>query len=162
MSTTVMELKKEYDILAKKYNLPDYEDLDKEFELLYVMDIKEIKYPLRFVRRRINDKMAWACTMIQSILQPNPGSLVNLQESNCFTKDDKQKLFAALKDMMQLERKSLLLDINFNEKEDATFIAEAFNRWLTVKKDVSWMAEKMHQYWTTMEEEKKTTDHYFG
>jgi len=158
-----MDIKKEYEALAKKYKLPDYEDLDREFELLYVMDIKEIKYVLRFIRRRINDKVAWACTMIQSILQPNPGSLVNLQESNCFnSKDDKQKLFNLLREMMQVERKSLLLDIKSDEKGDAVFINESYKQWSSFKNEISWIAEKMHKHWSTVQEEKKERDRYFG
>ncbi len=157
-----MDLKKEYETLAKKYKLPDYENLDREFELLYVMDIKEIKYVLRFIRRRINDKVAWGCTMVQSILQPNPGSLVNLQESNCFTKEDKQKLFSLLKAMMLLERRSLLLDIHLNEKEDAGFVTEAFKQWQLFKEEIFWAAEKMHDHWKNVEEEKRPRDQYFG
>ena len=30
-----MEIRQEYDKLKEKYNLPDYEELDQEFELLY-------------------------------------------------------------------------------------------------------------------------------
>ncbi len=157
-----MDIKKEYQTLEKKYKLPDYEELDREFELLYVMDIKEIKYVLRFIRRRINDKVAWACTMVQSILQPNPGSLVNLQESNCFARDDKQRLFNLLKEMMQLERKSLLLDINPDEKNDAAFINESYKHWSSFKNEVAWAAEKMHKHWSMVQEERKERGHYFG
>lgn len=157
-----MDIKKEYQTLAKKYKLPDYEALDKEFELLYVMDVKEIKYVLRFIRRRINDKVAWACSMIQSILQPNPGSLVNLQESSCFSKDDKQKLYTMLRSLMQLERQSLLLDINLDEKGDAGFIGDSFKQWNSFKKNISWIAEKMYEHWKTVREEKKERDQYFG
>ena len=82
-------IKKEYEELKKKYKLPDLEELDKEFELFYIPDIKEINFPLRFVRRRINDRFAFACNMLQSLLQPNPGSLVNMAEASNFDKEEK-------------------------------------------------------------------------
>lgn len=157
-----MDIKKEYGVLAKKYRLPDYERLDREFEILYVVEIKEIKYISRFIRRRINDKIAWACTMIQSILQPNPGSLVNLQESSSFSKEDKQNLYEVLKGLMQFERRSLALDIQFDEGEDAVFITEAYNKWMKIKEDLAAIAEKMYNFWKSLPEEKKPNDHYFG
>ncbi len=157
-----MDLRKEYSVLQKKYNLPEYEDMDKEFELLYIVDIKEINYPLRFVRRRMSDKIVSVCNMLQSIIQPNPGSLVSLQESSAFTKEEKQEMFNLLKDLMQQERQSLVLDITFDEKADAAFVSEAFLKWTQKKSDILKIIQKIRDHWKKSEEEIKPRDRYFG
>src|SRR3989344_2060268 len=124
-----MNLKDDYEKLCKKYKLPNYEELDNEFELLYITNLQEIKFPLRFIRRRINDKIAWFCNILQNILQPNPGSLVSLEESKFFSDKERTKIINLLKDLMNIERESLILDINFNEEKDVEFINNIFNRW---------------------------------
>ena len=160
-----MEVKPEYEKLVKKYGLPRYDSLNSEFELLYINEIAEVSYVLRFVRRRINDKIAWACNMIQSLLQPNPGSLINLQESNFLNGDDKKKMSTILKDLMQHERTSLLLDLDNNEKADAEYIKTSFNKWLKVKPELISITKKLKGGWERAEETKESRpakDHYFG
>ena len=160
-----MEIKAEYDKLAKKYNLPSYENLDSEFELMYITNIVEIKYVLRFIRRRMNDKVAWCCNMIQTLLQPNPGSLINLQESSFLSGDDKKKISNILKNLMQNERASLSLDIENNEKADAEYIKNSFNKWIKIKPELIGMAKKLKEGWGSVDVNKETKsakDHYFG
>ena len=43
-------VKKEYDVLKKKYNLPDFEALDKEFE---ISTIEKPDFLLRNIKKKI-------------------------------------------------------------------------------------------------------------
>src|SRR3989344_2869189 len=142
-----MNLKDEYEKLKKKHKLPNYEELDNEFELLYVAKLEEIKFPLRFIRRRINDKIAWFCNMLQTILQPNPGSLISLEESKFFSESDREKIINLLKDLMYIERESLVLDVEFDEKKDIEFINKALNKWGGIKKDIIYFSEVLRKGW---------------
>ena len=156
------DLKKEYESLKKKYNLPDYDGLDNEFELLYVGEIKEIKFPLRFIRRRINDKIAMVCNMIQTLLQPNPGSVINLQEASFLDKEEKNKYSELLKNLMIIERTSLALDLNFDENGDAEFIKDNYKGWLEAKDDIMKLTDKLIDGWKKLEIKKEQRNHYFG
>lgn len=156
-----MGLREEYDALAKKYKLPIYDELDENFELLYVGPVTEIKYPLRFIRRRINDKLAFFCSLLQGLLQPNPGSLVNMQESEFLEKEEHKKIMKLLREFMFIERQSLLLDINPNEKDDAGFIKDTFKEWNSIKKEVEKIFVKIKDTWKK-EIEKKKGESYFG
>ena len=69
-----MDLQILYAALQKKYGLPEYSALNDEFELLYIPAIMEVVHPLKLVRRRMTDKVGWLCNMLQTLLQPNPGS----------------------------------------------------------------------------------------
>ena len=156
------DVKKEYESLKKKYNLPDYDSIDNEFELLYIGEIKEIKFPLRFIRRRINDKIALICNMVQTLIQPNPGSIINLQESGFLSKEDKLRYTHLLKDLMETERTSLRLDFDFDERKDAVFIKEALKKWTEYKQEIVKLTDKLIEGWKKLEIKKEQKDRYFG
>ena len=156
-----MDIKSAYNKVQKKYSLPSYEELDHEFEFLYVNPIMELPPSLRFMRRRINDKIYVICNMIQAIIQPNPSSFVNMQEASMFSKEDKEQLSELLKECMQRERKSLLLDMDHDEKKDAEFIKESYTFWKKKKKEIVAFTQKLEESWTK-EETKGKNKHYFG
>ena len=156
------DVKKEYESLKKKYNLPDYDSIDNEFELLYIGEIKEIKFPLRFIRRRINDKIALICNIVQTLIQPNPGSIINLQESVFLSKEDKLRYTHLLKDLMETERTSLRLDFDFDERKDAVFIKEALKKWTEYKQEIVKLTDKLIEGWKKLEIKKEQKDRYFG
>ncbi len=156
-----MDLKEEYEKLRKNYKLPSYEDLDREFELLYVAKLEEIKFPLRFIRRRITDKLSWFCNMMQNIIQPNPGSLISLEESKFFSDNDRAKIINLLKELMYFERESLILEVYFNEKDDVEFINNIFDIWDKTKKEIKFITDILKKGWKK-EMKKEEKEHYFG
>ena len=156
-----MNLKEEYEKLRKVYKLPSYEFLDREFELLYVTKLEEIKFPLRFIRRRINDKIAWFCNMLQNIIQPNPGSLISLEESKFFSDEDRKKMIDLLKELMYMERESVLLDIDYDKKKDSEYISDALEKWNSIKKEISKFSDKLKKGWKE-EIKKESKEEYFG
>ena len=85
-------LKERYSKLSKEFSLPSYEELNNEFELLYIKELFEINRPLVFIRRRILDKIGWVGAMLQGIIQPNQGSLLSMEESSFFKKEEKEEL----------------------------------------------------------------------
>ncbi len=154
------KVKKEYNEIAKKHNLPSWEQLDKEYELGYVGPVAEISFPLRFVRRRINDRFAAVAGFLQGLLHPNTGSLINIQESKFFSDADRKIILNLLKEFMQLERTSFALDLTWNEKEEAEFIKNAHKKWLESKKQLEIFAEKLRTGWK--EESNYSKGAYFG
>lgn len=155
-----MDIKKEFEPLRKKYSLPNYEELNQEFEILYVSPILEIAFPLRFVRRRISDKFIWVCNLFQNLLNPNPSSMIGLQESKYFDNSDRDKISKLLKEFMFFERQSLIQDLNPDEEKDAKLIKEMFQIWIKHKKDLILITEKLRDGWR--KETKTEKDHYFG
>ncbi len=154
------KIKKEYNEIAKKYNLASWEDLDKEYELGYINPILEITHALKFVRRRINDRFVWAATFFQGLLYPNPASLISMQESKFFSEDDRKTALRLMKELMQLERLSFSLDIEGEEKSDADWIKNAHKKWIEHKKDLITFAEKLKEGWKS--DEKTGKGAYFG
>ncbi len=156
----IQDIKKAYGPLAKKYKLPSWKDLDNEFELLAMRDIAEVTHVLRFIRRRINDKFTYYTSILENLLQPNPGSLISLNETKFFTEDEMQIAIRLLKEMMHYDRYSLLLDISSTENEDALFITESFKQWLKLKDDLTKITKSLKDGWK--KEIKGDTFHYIG
>jgi len=156
-----MDLQEEYEILRKKYNLPSYKELDEEYELLYFQSVLEIKYPLRFIRRRIIDKVNGFIHFFQNILHPINSNLISLEESSFLTEEEKQGVVHLVKNLLILERESLLLDIDHQEKKDAEFIQRAHKQWLGYKHNVLEYISKIKEGWKK-ETRTNPDNHYFG
>lgn len=156
-----MEIKKEYEVLAKKYKLPSWKELDEEFELLYFTSLIEISYISRFIRRRINDRISIFIHNLQGFLQPNPGSPISLEEANFLSEDEKKKVVVILRELMNLERKNNLLDLNFDEKKDAEFITDSVKMWFELKKDIFEIISKVKKGWESKVKED-SKEEYFG
>lgn len=154
------DLKERYLVLQKKYKLPSFEDLNNEFELLSLPPLEEIAKPLSFIRRRISDRIAWACNLLQTLLQPNLGSFITMYEAGLFDKTEKNTISQLLRDLMILERESLCIDMDGTEEQDAQYILSVMKVWPQHKKELRKISEKMKQGWR--EERKPTQSSYLG
>ncbi|MEK6812835.1 MAG: hypothetical protein AABX86_01840 [Nanoarchaeota archaeon] len=155
----VPELKKAYGSLMKKYKLPSWKDLDDEFEIVS-REIPPVSDVLRFVRRRISEKIAYYTSVFENLLQPNPGSLISLNESKFFTEAELQNVIHLLKELMYLDRYSLLLDISSIEREEAEYIVTCYKQWLALKKDLARVTQTLREGWKR--ELKSDRFQYFG
>ncbi|HLC71984.1 MAG TPA: hypothetical protein VJH37_00210 [Candidatus Nanoarchaeia archaeon] len=157
------DLPKAYEVLRKKYTLPAYNDLNYEYELLYISaTLASLDFPLRFIRRRVADRLANAVGYLQSLLQPNPGSFVLMRESSFFSSDEKLKIGDLLQQMIILERTSFVLDLQDNERQDAKYIQETFKQWLVLKKTYASFVTKLPERWKQQEDKKSTKNPYVG
>lgn len=155
-------LKSSYETLANKYNLPSFQELDNEFEILYFRELFEISHPLSFVRRRIYEKFGWVCGMLQGIAQPNPSSMISIEESSFFKKEEKKEHIDLLKAMMYYERYSVNLDIETNEEQDAEFIKQAYQKWMEIKPQITKISAKLKDSWKKETEVKERNNNYMG
>ena len=154
-------MKEIYERLQKSYNLPSYKNIDNEFELGYLeKDIKKTNYPLRNIRRRQMDKIMLFTNFLQSFIIPNPNSIVNMQESKFLTDEQRNTMVNIIQQLMILERKSLILEVEQSETKDAEFITECLGQWLKIKKELVKFSKVLLENWQIQNEEKKSN--YFG
>tara|TARA_Y100000310_G_scaffold144893_3_gene144249 strand:+ start:59774 stop:60247 length:474 start_codon:yes stop_codon:yes gene_type:complete len=147
--------------LQKQFKLPSYNELNEEFELLYISQIAAIDFPLRFVRRRILDKINVSCNFFQAILQPNPNSLISMREASFYSKDNKEVMFDLLKECMQLSRSSLLLETKSSNNDEAEYIKSALKLWNKIRPEYTKFARKLSDGWMK-KEVKKEKESYFN
>ncbi|MCD4666526.1 hypothetical protein K8R47_01820 [archaeon] len=155
MAEDKFDVKKEYQKL--RYKLPNFEDLNNEFELEF---IKEKGFLLRQIRRRLNEKVIFYARIIESLLYPIQNSIINMHEIKFFSKEEKEEIEKIYKKIMAIERESLYLDVNYSDQKDVDFINKIFKEWNELRKNLTKITEKMKDSWN--KELKRESNNYFG
>lgn len=160
MKDDKFNIKEEYNKL--KYKLPKFEELDSEFEITtsFVKDIKENKFLLKNIRRRINDKIIFYCRIIENLIYPNQSNFISMYELKSFTESEKQDMAKLYRKLMKYERESLILDVEPDEKLEVDYINDLWKNWSTYKAELLKISKKMKASWDIEEKEEK--DNYFG
>jgi hypothetical protein len=151
-------VKKEYEKLRVKYNLPSYRRLNNAFEL----DLLESdKLLLKQIKKRIREKFEGIALFIIPLIQPRADDWVSIQEyKNCSEKDRKE-LSKLLKKVMILGRKFSEAHFLQDDKHDAKFITIACNEWEELRKPLAKFALKLQDCWKK-DDPKKETRSYLG
>ncbi len=143
-----IDIEKEYNSL--KHKLPDFKRLDDEFELSNIQ-IENKKFLLRFIRRKINEKIIFFCRIIESILYPTQPNIITVVESKVFTDEEKQEISNIYKKLMHYEKESINLDVDEDEDLTAKYINDVIRIWPEIKKEIHKMTKKMQNAWSEEE-----------
>ncbi|HIH42153.1 TPA: hypothetical protein HA246_00750 [Candidatus Woesearchaeota archaeon] len=151
------EIKAEYEKLRKKYSsLPDYNKLNDEFE------IANIDYPnflLREIRHKMCDKIVDFAKIFEELITAE--SFVNMHELKAFVSEDKKKIFDLFRELMKINRSSLLLRLTEDDKANAKFIGDSLQQWIQLKKEILPVLQKLESAWDNdIDIKQKLT--YFG
>ena len=152
------EAQKQYEELRKRFNLPDFAEIDKEFE---VSDLDKTHFLLRTIIRRIADKLDFYSTMLEEILQPDTSNLYAMHETRFFDQKEKNKMYDLYSRIMAFNRKSIEISLNNSEKEEADFIKSVAQEWKIIKNELIPYVKKMKDSWK-IEVDIKEDLRYFG
>lgn len=136
-------IKKDYEILRKKYSLPDFDSLNNEFE---VFSIENKQFLLKEIRRKIIEKLDAYAKILESLLQPDTASLSAMHECRFIEDKEKEDIYKNYKRLMIIDRNSIISSLG-NEKEEAEFIKSSFEEWLRLKKDIGPIMKKIKSTW---------------
>lgn len=153
------EIEKQYIELKKKLKLPDFKEIDFEFE---ISDLEETNFLLREIIRKMAERLDFCSTMLEEILQPDTSNLYALHETRNFDEDEKKKMYELYTKLMNFNRQSIEVSMEHNEKEEAEFISSLFNDWKTLKKELLVFVKKMRASWKTEEADIKEDLGYMG
>ncbi|MAH32854.1 hypothetical protein CL615_00505 [archaeon] len=152
------EIEQEYNNLSKKYSLPAFKEIDKEFE---ISSLEDTSFLLRNTLRKISEKLEFYTNMLNDLLQPDTSSLSSMHEISFFTEEEKNDIYQIFKQLMKLNRNITELILEADEDKTAQFLNSFFTEWLEIKKVLISCTNKMKKSWekeTTMEQELG----YFG
>jgi len=158
---TLSELKKEYSVFEKKYNLPTFSKMSEEFDIDHVAE-RDVEFLLREIRRYVNDKVMSYLRFIEMLLNPaSAGAPMFLFSLTKLLSPEKrvqlEKTYAIL---ARLNLDSLSLDIVSQEKEEAAFILRAHKQWKDVVESLQDVMKDFQENWD--QESKRNTKSYFG
>jgi len=140
------EIEKQYSELKKKFKLPEFKEIDNEFEL---SDLEETNFLLRAIMRRISEKLDFYSTVLEEVLQPDASNLYAMHETRYFDDEEKNSMYDLYKRLMSCSRHSIEISIEHNEKDEADFINNFFEEWKPTKADLLKFIKKMRVSWKT-------------
>lgn len=152
------EIKKEYEKLAKKYKLPDFKEINADFE---ISAIEHPEFLLKSTLGKIGETLEFYTGLLSEVLQPDASSLSSMHETRFFNENEKGNMYGLFKSMMGHYREIISLMLKNDEKEQASFLVKFFPEWQDIKKQLISNIGKMGDSWEseiTREEELG----YFG
>ena len=126
-------LKNDYLKFQKKYNLPSFEELNKEFRIERIAEI-QTDFLLREIRNQIEEFLDNFLRFNETISNPINAPSFFFDIINSMTKENKEKIDEIQKKLSNLiiERMEL---IDYSEEKEAEFIKKADKIWKEIKKD---------------------------
>ncbi len=143
------EIEKQYSELRKRVNLPEFRELDSEFE---ISDLEDTNFLLRAVIRRIAEKLDFYSTMLEEILQPDTSNLYAMHETRFFDEEEKKRMYDLYSRLMDFNRMSIEVSLKHSEKDESEFVSRFFSEWKSLKQELLGYVKAMRESW------KKQTD----
>ncbi|MFC1741695.1 hypothetical protein ACFL3V_04125 [Nanoarchaeota archaeon] len=146
-----------YDELRKKHSLPDFKQMDAEFE---ISSIEEESFLLRNVRKKVLEKIEFSIKLLDDILHPESG-VASYRESTIFEKSEQDHVLRLYKQLMYYNRLSVELTFSDSDESNAEFINQFMKDWPNLKKDILLFVRKLKECWRN-EIMKKEVVGYLG
>jgi hypothetical protein len=121
------EIKNDYEKLKKKYNLPEFYDLNRIFDIdSEHLEINDKEFLLRKLRKIIADRIVDFSRFLENIVQPNNPPLFFIKLLKKIETKDKESIDELYGKIGNIELNLILLDLNYDETKEALFIKEAY------------------------------------
>jgi len=137
------DIKKAYTELKKSYKLPDFAQLNNDFE---ISTIENEEFLLREVLKKIDDRMEAFVKILNSILEPET-NLCDLHQCKAFDDDEKGRIFELYKKLMVFHNSALIVSIEADDKAIAGLISEIYTDWGNAKKQMIDILKKTRASW---------------
>jgi len=153
------ELKKQYEKLRKKYNLPSFEALNQDFEIEKLQE-RETELLLREIRRNMIDKNLAYLRFVEMFLNPTNAPMFFLALTKTLSNGDKKTIEELYAELGKNELKSVARDNEYDENEEAKFIKKFFEQWQKIKEKFSGLMIGVEKAWEKKSE--KAEKGYLG
>jgi len=152
-------LKEDYKQIQAKYNLPEFDELNDDFNIEKLSEI-ETESLVREIRRMIADRFYNYLRFVESILNPVNSPMFIFSIVKILTIKEKEKLTEIYKKLAKKEIDLIELDVKFDEQKEITFIKESYKIWQDIKEDMLDIIEVIKQNWDNKLD--KNNKGYFG
>ncbi|MEM4271691.1 MAG: hypothetical protein QXD13_01215 [Candidatus Pacearchaeota archaeon] len=125
------ELKEKYDVVAKKYKLPNFEELNADFEIENIR--KESDILLRVVRKVMMTKVTNFMNFIEMIQNPVNAPRFYFAYIKAMSSEDKRELEKIYGELADIYLEALGLEIEYDEKGEAEMTSKIYKSWISIK-----------------------------
>lgn len=155
MERLLHEMKKKYEPLQKKYKLPSFDELNKEFEIEKVQE-HETDFLLREIRKNVGEKLGAFLRFLENIINPSLAPVFILNSLKDLAAREKELIKACYEALVDSELESIHLDIEYDEKKEAAFIQKSFKKWQDIKPYMNELISSMEKTQKKVEERKNS------
>jgi hypothetical protein len=128
----LQELKEKFQETKKDLGFrPSFEELDGAF---FIRDgVLSAGFVSERFSRQLCSRIVETCSVwnnyLHSLLMPNPGHILNMNESKMFSEEERKEIMDLISSSMAITSRNNVIGLKKNKKEEADFINEAFNFW---------------------------------
>ena len=159
MENKLEKIKKEYEKLKVKYNLPSFSDLNKDFEIERLQE-KETDFLLRESRRLMLEKNTAYLRFAEMLLNPSNAPMFFFALIKNMNEKEKKMLNELYLELGKHEIESLSLDNIYNEEKEAEFINKFYKNWQDIKEKFSEFLEILKE--NCEKKQEKSQKGYLG
>jgi hypothetical protein len=153
------KLKEEYETLRAKYNLPSFENLNKDFQIEKITE-SETEFILKEARRYITDKFFSYLRFLESILTPSNAPMFVFAITKTLGTREREKLIELYKKIAKIEVDVIGLDLEYSEDAEANAIRKYHDLWQGIKRELLEIVEVIKKNWDNKIEDNGKG--YFG
>jgi len=118
------ELKEKYEVLRQKYSLPDFNDLNKVFDIEELDS--ESDFLIRKIRRFMSEKLAGYMRFIEILLNPSNAPIYFFKLIKKLDEIDRETLNLMYESLGKIEVETISLDLSYNEEKEVDFIKKLY------------------------------------
>ncbi len=148
-------MKQEYLKLKKKYSLPDYNLLNKEFEI-QAIDLATAGLPIKAILRAIMGKLGLFANYIEIVISPINQTIHSLVEVNNTSEENRKEMYNFYKKLSFLIHEMAETELK-EEKDVAKYINNFMKEWPEIKQKQMKYLNIIKEAWK--KEETEEQDH---
>lgn len=128
-------LQQEYEVLAKKYDLPKFEEMLEDFDIEKICE-KETSFLAREIRRIINEKISAYVHLFETLINPQGPPMFVFKILKNMSAEEKQEIQEFYKILSKYQIKIMKLDTVYSEEAEIKFVKESFQMWQEQKQKI--------------------------
>lgn len=161
MESNLHDLKLKYEELKKKYNLPEFNELNRDFHIEKIAE-SETDFLLREIIKFIGDKIFNFMRFVEGIINPANAPLFVFSIVKTISAEERKKLSEIYKTLSRFEIDLLGIDLGDSEKKEAEFIKDFYTEWQNIKKEILGVVDVIKKNWDKKIEFNDNGKGYFG
>jgi len=153
------DLKSEYEKLSGKYGLPSFKELNENFEIDRIE--RDTDCVPREIRKTMMDKIVGYIRFMEMMINPAQAPPMFMIFIKNISDSDRKIIEKVYKNFIELELKSLKLEIDYNEKSEVEAIKNILKIWHDTRPDLRTTIGIMEKNWNSGSTKNKDKA-YFG
>ena len=144
-------LKEDYEVIRKKYNLPDFTWMNSEFGIENLQEHKS-ETLIRQIRYNIMKRITSAVNWFEMFVNPQRAPFFLLSVMSKLTDADKELMQKLYKKNSSIEFEMWVLDSNpYNEKTEAEFVKNTIKQYKEIAVDILKFSQRIEKLYKAKE-----------